>query len=537
MTLSTVLIRLTRLLAILCLFLVPAGQATADLKIFVTNDVHGHAAEEPAEGRIGYARLKAALDAAKAEGHEVYLFDAGDAFSGSAAAQVDHGRSIAELMGLLNYRVLTPGNHAFDHNEAERNPLYYSETLIKTVRENASGPVDVVAANLTRHGETVPGLGRDPVVVHDETADKPDGLRLIVAGVVTPYVRRPSLQASLPGYDFGLLENPAATKAKILADLTASLEEFNRPQDVTIVLSHLGYPGSDGDRDGRLVGPDLAAVPNVDFVADGHTHEAVPPQKIGEAVYANGGRHLEHFLEITIGDDGAGTMVLKDFQDVADLTPDPTVVAYLSELDRRQGLTEVLFETPDAELFSDRDLRTDNIALGRLICLAMMKASGADLALHNVGGIRAGLPGGSVSLRDLFDVLPFGDELVSAEMTGEEIEAFLNRGSGHGGRGAPQFYGFLAFAWRGEDGRPEVAGLRLSDGERLDSNKTYTVALNGFMARNMKLPTKNFGDLVLALRQVLTADFANFEELRDNRSLLVFESFEEARAAWTEAGP
>jgi 2',3'-cyclic-nucleotide 2'-phosphodiesterase (5'-nucleotidase family) len=253
-------------------------------------------------------------------------------------------------------------------------------------------------------------------------------------------------------------------------------------------------------------------------------------------VYGNGGRYLENFLKITIDADGPGRMELKTHGDLAGQTPDQTLAGKLAELDRNQGLSDVLFESPDAEVFSDRNLQTDNIALGRLICSAMMRAAGADLALHNIGGLRTGLPAGPVRVRDLFDVVPFGDELVTVTLSGREILEELNRGSGHGGRGLAQLYGLTAYAWRGEDGRLEVAGLRKPDGAPLDMDRNYRVAVNGFMARNLGRPMEKRGDLLEALRRELAAGF-QVEELRPNRSLFVFPTRAEALAAWEKAEP
>jgi 2',3'-cyclic-nucleotide 2'-phosphodiesterase (5'-nucleotidase family) len=184
----------------------------------------------------------------------------------------------------------------------------------------------------------------------------------------------------------------------------------------------------------------------------------------------------------------------------------------------------------------------------------MMRAAGADLAFHNVGGIRAGLPAGPVSARDLYDVLPFGDELVVVNMKGREILAELGRGSGpggrgqggsapggsalggsgHGGRGLPQFYGFQAYAWQAEG--LEIAGLKKADGAPLDLEGDYRVALNGFMARYQDRPVEKHGLIIEALRRELKTGF-DFEELRANRSLFVFPTREEALAAWSDERP
>jgi 2',3'-cyclic-nucleotide 2'-phosphodiesterase (5'-nucleotidase family) len=518
------------------------------LKIIITTDVHGNIADEPALGRIGYARLKAWREAAEKAGHTVFLLDAGDVFSGSAYTEVDQGCSVAKLLGLLGYRLLTPGNHDFDYNESAGNPLYYSEVLVETVRRAGNCPVDVVAQNLSRNGQTIYGLTRNPVIIFDETDKYPDGRRVIVTGVVSPYTLRPSLRGSLPGYEFGLLETASETKEKILSDLSASLKQFDRPGDVVLVLSHLGYPDPEGvpaqvaldhvaiaqaEHD-ELYGSDLATVPNVDFVVDGHSHTTVSPKKIGQAWYANGGRYLENFLEITLDDKGQRTMVHRNYGQTADLIPDCDIEAYLRELEKRHGLNDIILVNPDPELFSLADLKTDNMALGRLICSIMMQATGAELALHTVGGIRAGLSAGPIRVRDFYDVLPFKDELVTVTLSGHELVALLNRGSGCGGHGILQFYGFSAYAWPKPNGGLKVEGLRMDNGLPVDLAKNYRAAINGFLAKNMTKPTENHGDLVQALRLGLESNF-NIENLRLNRRLFVFSDPAEARTAWEKS--
>ena len=521
---------IARTLLFLFLLVCSAVPVLADVKIFVTNDVHGYVADNPEKKNIGYARLKAVADGARAEGHTVFVLDAGDAFSGSAFALIDQGRSVAKLMGQVGYRVLTPGNHAFDYTLSE-GPLYYGNELLRLVRENSPGKVDAVAENLTYKGADPPGMVTKPVVIYDETAKNPQGMRVIVTGVITPYSVKPSLRQALADYDFDLKPTPEATKKTILDRLTQSLAPYDRPEDVVIVLSHLGYAGPKGDRDGRITGPDVAAVPNVDFVADGHSHKAVTPNRDYGAMYANGGRYLEHFMVITL-DGKKGDMALKSYADVADVVPDKAMTDSIRQIDAARGLEEVIFTSPDDSVFKDGHLRKDSTPLGRLICESMAKAAGAAIALHTPGGIRAGLPGGPVHRRDLLDVLPFDDRLVAVDMTGKQIAEVFTRSAGHGGRGLPQFFGLDVWAWRDEDDALHVAGLRLTNGDSLQPDKTYRVALNGFMARNMNLPTKkDRGNLVDALEKQLKQG-VDVEALRAGRNLFVFADKAAAEAAW-----
>ena len=217
---------------------------------------------------------------------------------------------------------------------------------------------------------------------------------------------------------------------------------------------------------------------------------------------------------------------------VADVVPDKAMTDSILQLDAAWGLEEVIFTSPDDRVFKDGHLRKDSTPLGRIICESMAKATDSDIALHTPGGIRAGLPGGPVHRRDLLDVLPFDDRLVAVDMTGEQVADVFTRGIGHGGRGLPQFFGLDVWAWRDEDDALHVVGLRLKNGDLLQPDKKYRVALNGFMARNMNLPAKkDRGNLVDAMETQLKQG-VDVEALRAGRNLFVFADKAAAEAAF-----
>jgi 2',3'-cyclic-nucleotide 2'-phosphodiesterase (5'-nucleotidase family) len=440
----------------------------------------------------------------------------------------------------MGYRALTPGNHAWDHNQAEHDPLYYSHTLLPLVRQNATGPVAVVAANLSRNGEALSGTQREPVVVYDASRDKPDGLRLIVAGVTYPLKARPNPDSDIAGYDFGRESGPggeAAAKQAILDAMEHSLRPYNRPQDIVIVLTHLGQdePG------GRIGGPDLARLPNVDFVADGHSHRVAAPQRIGSGVYGNGGRYLEHFLEIAIDDKAAATMRLRGPDDVADITPDPEITALVDDVLRAQGLDDVLFTLPD-DAFADRRMTRENTPLGRLICRGMLHLADADLAVYNTGGFRAGLAPGPVTARQLYDVIPFDNTLAVVDLKGEELPKLFRTWMRTSQRGLPQFYGMRLYAWRDSEDKMHLAGIRDAAGKALDPARTYKIACNSYLLRHWPQQDRAItaetepGNLTARLvEQMRQSPPADLDELRENRSLLIFADRKAALAAWKAA--
>lgn len=519
------------------------NQTGEGVKIIVTNDVHGYIFQDEKHGRIGYALLRGYIDSLREEGFVVYLVDAGDAFSGSAVAQFDSGRSVAALMGETGYRLVAPGNHAFDYNASEANPLHYSETLLSTLAARAVGLTEASCLNLTFRGGPVPGIHDRPVVLLETP-----GLRLVVCGIMTPYTEAKSNAAGVRGYGFGLAEengvpDHAATRRGLLAQLEAAVAQYSRPEDVVVVLSHIGYADSGEYADGQITGRDLAAVANVDAVADAHSHSLYPAEKIGDAWYGNAGRYLENFAEITIRREGAGVqtaMVIKGYADIEHVSPNTSILESLRTVSDRLGLGDELFFVDETVDLSDRNINSESTPLGRFLCREMLAITQADLALYNSGGIRSGIGRGWATTGDMYDMLPFQNNLVVVPMSGSQIETFFQTLPPRGGNAFPQMYGMKVYAWEREGGGLGIAGIAAGDGVPLEAERTYSVAVNSYMAFggdgysfSEVSPLEDYGDCVAAcIASLKEKDDVRLADLSANDTLLVYPAREEAERAW-----
>jgi 2',3'-cyclic-nucleotide 2'-phosphodiesterase (5'-nucleotidase family) len=58
---------------------------------------------------------------------------------------------------------------------------------------------------------------------------------------------------------------------------------------------------------------------------------------------------------------------------------------------------------------------------------AMTEYFDADFAFQNLGGLRANLSPGDITTRDIFEVLPFGNELVEVQMDGRMVRRVIER--------------------------------------------------------------------------------------------------------------
>ena len=146
-------------------------------------------------------------------------------------------------------------------------------------------------------------------------------------------------------------------------------------------------------------------------------------------------------------------------------------------------------------------VRSDS-SFGRLIAdaqLAATRASGAQIAFMNPGGIRTDLacaaPPCSVDFGAAFTAQPFGNSLVVMSLSGAQLQTLLE-GQQRSGRPEPSFmspsqgfsYRWVASAAAGE----RVQDMRL-DGQPILPTRTYRVTVNSFMAEG--------GDGHLVLRE------------------------------------
>ncbi len=531
------------------LLLVAATAAfPGDIKIFVTNDVHGYVFEDGANKRIGYALLSGWAGEARRNGFETVLLDAGDAFSGNAIAQFNAGAGVAELMGRMGYSVLAPGNHAFDYNAGMGDMRYYSDVLLQTVANFAEVPFEASCLNLASVDDPLPHLTRGPVTLVDR-----DGFRLIVLGVLTPYAKSSNSPESTEGfYDFGLVErggeggrtpDHAATRSSLIDRVAQAVGTFDRPGDVVLILSHIGDNDTEEYRNGQIRGSDLASIPNVDFVVDGHSHNCIPPTRIGGAWYANGGRYLEHFAEITLtraGDAVSGTMDMIGYDQIRGaVEPSQAMLGHLRELSDRLDLGGELFFV-DGDWLDDEGISEKSTPLGRFVAKTMRDVSGADLAICNSGSIRSGIAGGWATLGTLYDMMPFQNNLITFSMTGRDILAFFNDMPVRGTNSFPQFHGMTVYAWdRGTDQPLGIAGVRDGSGAVVEPEKEYSAAVSSFLAAGgdgysfVLRDKRDLGDqTALFARRLKDVDQQWLDALRVNDALRIYSSREEAGNAF-----
>ena len=452
------------------------------LVIIHTNDTHGHdvAVEGETIGTAGVAALKADFEAA---GADVLLLSAGDFSQGTTLVSLDRGASAVEFMNAAGYDAAALGNHEFD---------YKMDALEANMAE---ADFDVLAANIV-DAETGEPVFTDHVIY--ETAIGTVG----IFGLATPETMTKAHPDNVAGLDFYQGEELAECAQEQVDELTAEGCDF------IIALVHLGVDEESAPNRSTDI---FAQVSGVDLVVDGHSHTVMGGEDalvLNDAMIVSTGEYLSNVgVVITDGETMSSELVSAAEYTKTDEAVAEVVNARNAEVEEQLG---EVFGTTEVLLDGERDpgVRTQETNLGDFAADAILWQARqnlgedrVDLALTNGGGIRATIPAGEITMNDMKTVFPFGNTIVTIDVTGEQLLEALEAAtcSTPTAIGAfPQVSGIeftINTAVPYENGdlysnstyyKPANPGSRITiteiNGEPFDPNEVYTVATNDFTA-------------------------------------------------------
>lgn len=389
---------------VLLLFLSSAAPgrvlAQEELVVLHTNDLHGQS----------LARLATVLEEQRREHSHLFWVDAGDLFSGSPVSSAFQGEAEEQSVLALGLDAITFGNHDLDYG-------------LPALQRSLEAGVPWLSANVLKDGAAL----TVPFVIKEV-----DSVRVLITGVTTPETPKMSFPRNVEGLTFA---DPVETLQQLLQEQAGNYQ-------ICIVLSHLGY------------GEDLLLaqrVPGINVIIGGHTHTVLAkPVRIGNTLICHAGSNGEYLGRVVVdlkeGYPSRGELIRIE----ETIPPHPRLV----ELEQHY---ESLLAAQLDEVIGYAKLGYVKRGMGVLLTYALQEYTGADAALYNSGGVRAGLPQGEVTRRDVFAVEPFGNQVVLVTLSGAQFAELLEVGA----KRSSDFY----------------------EGPRLvDTAKTYTVATTDFLA-------------------------------------------------------
>ena len=424
------------------------GQAR-EIRILHLNDFHGFAQPYKPLGSNellgGIAHLASKVDQLRTEKPSL-LLSAGDMIQGNNWANLFQGESVIELMNAMRCDAMVVGNHEFDFGQ---------EVLKKRISE----------ANFPVLGANVEGIwGLKPFVFKEI-----NGVNVAIIGVVTEDTPISTHPKNVVGLKF----------LSLIDTVERYLSELKEKADITIVLSHIGYPAD------RVL---AEKVKGIDVIVGGHSHTKIErPVRVGKTIIVQAWEHAKALgvLDISVGE---GKIVKFDGH-LEEIKPvqgqeDPTVQAIVKKYDEKMDsvLNEKVGEA-GVELDGE-NVRRKETNLGDLIADIMRKVSGADVTIINGGGIRTSIKKGEITVKEVYSALPFDNYIVAIKLTGKQIREALEHGvSGvENGEGRfPQVSG-LSFSYSPSAQSGKRVKRVLIGNKPIDLKREYKVATNDFLA-------------------------------------------------------
>lgn len=454
-------------------------QGTRDsirLRVLAINDFHGALDARVApwsNGRPvgGAAALAGMMDRLQAEcACPTVRLDAGDEMQGTPASNLFHGRTSVNAIGAMHVSVAAIGNHEFD---------WGIDTLAARIRGSSYAWVSSNIRELATR--------RRPAWARPFTIVEAGGTRVAVVGYTTPGTTTATNPANVA--TLGFLGPPALDSA--IAEARAA-----RP-DYVIVVAHAGaFCNRDSGCAGEVVDLANALTHKPDLIVSGHTHSLVNTVINGiPIVQARSNGTSMDVVDFVQTD--SGRAVRARVEDVwADRErPDPVAQRIVTEAnDALRPLTS----RPVATLAQDLT-RADSSALGDMIADALRESAGADVGLVNRTGIRADLIAGAVTWGDVYQVLPFGNFVVTVPVTGAVLKQTIEHALGSSETNAA--VSGMTVRWdRSAPQGHRIVSIALSDGRPVRDEVTYTLATFDFLANGgsgysmlRNLPARNTG--------------------------------------------
>ena len=381
----------------------PAAEAEP-IVILYENDVHCAV--------DGYSKLAAMKAELKGVYDHVGVVSSGDFVQGGTLGAVSKGEYIINLMNKVGYDAIALGNHEFDYQ------------LSRLAELNTLSNTKFLSCNFAKIGEDRPYFDSYTIVSYGD-------VEIAYIGITTPETISSSNPAQFKNENGELIYTFGGAEIYDLVQANIDAAEAEGA-DYVIALSHVGY-----DESGELF--DIADIventDGLDVVLDAHAHLVIEEETLkdksgDDVLLSSTGTKFEYVGKLTITDEGLDTELIET---ATYEKTDAVLDAYIAEINagyaelgnRVIGQSTVTLNTHEGDI---RLVRNSETALGNLCSDALRVMTDADISFVNGGGLRAPIDAGEVTFNDIFSVLPYNNQVVTVEITGQMLLDLLEMG-------------------------------------------------------------------------------------------------------------
>ncbi|HEV2797466.1 MAG TPA: ExeM/NucH family extracellular endonuclease, partial [Nocardioides sp.] len=512
----------------------PKNPPVADLdtvQVLASNDFHGRLLDDPASASAGAAAMATAVkglrDPITGNPHTVFAM-AGDIVGASTFESfIQNDKPTIDAMNEAGLEVSAAGNHEFDQGYDDLMNRIMSDT-----HEQGGADWPYIAANVRKAGDpdayALDTSREDGHFANSNGAtwwkrfdglNNGAGIRVGFVGAVTEDLESLVAPGNLDGLAITSIVDEVNTAAAGLKTDGCGGE----PCDLVVELVHEGAPTPScatikddaTSTFGKIV---HGASADVDAIVSGHTHlkynckvvvpgKAFSDGKQFERPVVSAGQYGSYLnqLQFDFAPDTAElvgirqhVLAMKDYDDDADTELIVDAAVAVADEEGKVELGQVTGPFKRARRMDGANIvenRGGESTLGNLVAEIQREQTGAEIGVMNPGGLRDDLVGtgngaGPITYREAANVQPFANTLVTAELTGAQLELLLEQQWQRDPDGNVPSRPFLrlgtskGFTWTEDSSRTEgdrITGMWL-DGVAIDPATKYTVSANSFVA-------------------------------------------------------
>ena len=437
------------------------------VEILSFNDFHGNVLESGKN--IGAAKLTGIIKEYQkrdeaSDTYGVATVSGGDIYQGTAISNILAGEPVSKMLEEIGIVASAIGNHEYD----------WGSDKIKPWAEEAG--FKFVAANLIDETTGVAPEYAEPYVMTNV-----DGINIAFIGIATPETLTSTKAENVVGLKF--------------LDIVETIDKYSEivraeGADIVVALTHSpALENSDGSITGEAAEIAKNAA-NVDAVVAAHNHKFVDG-------FVNNNNTGKDVPVVQAGYNGRGlsviTFTFDENEEILDVEAntrqfyaesstnefpiDKNVEETIAKYNEQLAPT-LLTEVTELKFDLDHDRYAGVTPLGVTVAEAMRQEGGTQVAIANGGGIRAPLTKGTLTLGDMYTILPFDNNVVTMKVTGAKLKELIQHGINPDGFGWGQYSGLTVWYDSETD---EITSMRLSDGTKVEEDKYYTLTSIDFL--------------------------------------------------------
>lgn len=471
------------LLAVSALLSCSCSERAVRVELAATNDTHGalfpRGYTEDVSHRASLASVCAYMDSLRsAEGEDrVILIDCGDHLQGDNATyyfnyvdSTGEDHLLSRVFNFMDYDAVVVGNHDLEAGH----PVY----------DRLRGGLDCpyLAANAVRTEDGKAYFDRYAVMERD-------GLRVAVIGFTNPNVKSWISPDKYEGMDFVPVDSMAAS-------LVREVRRLEKP-DAVILAVHCGLGEVDVPSIENNALYLAAHVPGIDAVISSHDHRSLATKVMGadgdSVSVVESGSKARGVSRLSISAVKRGNRLVS-----LDITPSVADVSHLKPSGRYMdefgedwqavyGFSNRVIGrlTAPLDMSYRKDRRSDYLAL---IHYVQLSCPGVEISFTAPLVSEGTMPAGDLRYNDLFTLYRFENLLYVVEMTGREVQDYLEGAYDKRITGSDYLYnydtagGLIYTVDPSKEKGSRVRIVSMWDGTPFDTSRKYRVAMTSYRA-------------------------------------------------------